>query len=237
MSPLRNANRETLEAKRRISRHQRLSPDDLIRRRLVVRTDGREEWLPPVCDPSRMPVPAEVWIRLSTPDPQARSGPSEPAWDPGDWLRSAVDRWADRRLEVYFVSFDPAPLQAGFFDRVRLLSDRNLRWQTKLLTDGKNLTSTAVLDQVLRSKLDEVYVYVAGLGEPSANGRVLDAVKDLVDLRVARGQNLPKIICRLCPGSPGSSRCVTEITQWVKQAGVDRLEITDKETEEKRLWA
>jgi hypothetical protein len=29
---------------------------------------------------------------------------------------------------------------------------------------------------------------------------------------------------------------ITDMTQWVKQAGIDRLEVTDKDAEEKRLW-
>jgi hypothetical protein len=81
-----------------------------------------------------------------------------------------------------------------------------------------------------------VVFYVAGVGESTINARVLQVTKDLVDLRTARGQNRPNIICRLCPNPTGGQKMITEISQWVRQAGIDRLEVSDKVTEEKRLW-
>ncbi len=219
-------------------RHGRISPDDLIQRKLIIRPDGQEYWVPPLQEPNHPSAPAEVWIRFFEPQKQKYAGSSSPAepWDFSRWLQAAQARWADRKIDIYFLSFDPVPIRPEVFDRLKALHDRGLRWQTRLLTDGKNITSTAILDQLLRSGLDELQVYLAGVAEPVISQRVLGAVKDLVDLRAARRQNHPKIIGRLCPDPAGQARQIAEISQWAKQVGIDRLEVTDKETEEKRLW-
>jgi hypothetical protein len=235
---VRKANQSALEAQRRMTRHERISPDDLIQRKLIIRPDGQEHWVPPIQDPNQPPVPAEIWIRFSEPQKQSHVGPltASESWDFSRWLQVAQARWADRKIDIYFLSFDPVPIRPEVFDRLRTLHDRGLRWQTRLLTDGKNITSTAILDQLLRSGLDELQVYLAGVGEPVVSQRVLGAVKDFVDLRAARRQNHPKIIGRLCPDPTGQAKQIAELSQWAKQVGIDRLEVTDKETEEKRLW-
>jgi len=234
----RKANQTTLEAQRRISRRARSSPEDLVVRKLIIRPNGEQHWVPPIQDPEDPPAPAEVWIRFFEPQMQSRTGGlSQPeSWDFLMWLEEAQARWADRTIDIYFLSFDPVPVRAEVFDRLQALHDRGLRWLTRLLTDGKNIASTAVLDRLLRSGLDELQVYLAGVGEPGINQRVLGAVKDFVDLRTARRQNHPKIIGRLCPDPTGQAKQIAEISQWAKQVGIDRLEVTDKETEEKRLW-
>ncbi len=234
----RKANQSTLEAQRRLTRHERVSPDDLVVRKLIIRPEGQEHWIPPIQDPQHPPVPAEVWIRFSEPHMQDRSGPPAPTevWDFLRWFETAQTRWVDRQIDFYFLSFDAVPIRAEVFNQLKAVRERGLRWQTRLLTDGKNIASTAVLDRLLCSGLDELQVYPAGVGQPVVSQRVLGAMKDFVDLRAARGQNYPKIIGRLCPDPVSQVKQIAEVSQWAKQVGIDRLEVTDKQTEEKRLW-
>ncbi|MFA5863979.1 MAG: hypothetical protein WC975_04750 [Phycisphaerae bacterium] len=242
MPTTRSVTRVALEARRRVIRRERSSPDDQIRRRLIIRPNGEQHWQPgfgTFPPPAELPVPAEVWIRFSEPRaqnyPEPINGPIQ--WDFVRWLDASRTQWADRKIDIYFLSFDLVSIKTDLFERLRAIRDRNLRWQTNLLTDGKNIASTAMLDQLLRSTLDEVQIYVAGLGESAINVKVLGAVKDLVDLRSARRQNHPKIICRLCSHLTGGTKSISEISQWAKQVGIDRLEVVDNQTEEKRLWA
>jgi hypothetical protein len=232
----RSVNRVALEARRRVIRRERSSPDDQIRRRLIIRPNGEQHWQPgfdTFPPPGELPVPGEVWIRFS--EPQAVNGAIQ--WDFVQWLDASRTQWADRKIDIYFLCFDLVSVKTDLFERLRAIRDRNLHWRTKLLTDGKNIASTAMLDRLLRSSLDEVQIYVAGLGESAVNVKVLEAVKDLVDLRSARMQNHPKIICRLCSNPAGGTKLISEVSQWAKQVGIDRLEVTDNQTEEKRLWA
>jgi len=234
---MRNQNNATLDARRRTTRGIRISPDDLVRRRLIILSEGRQVWDPPPMDPAKVPVPAEIWIRLSERS-ENRAGPTVQSadWDFARWLEDAQASWSDRKMDLYFVSFGQAFMKPVFFEQLRALADRNLRWQTRFLTDGRSLASIAVIDQMLRSSLEELHIYVTGLGGSTVDTRALSVMKDLVDLRQARGQNHPNIICRLCPNPTSGPRLIAELSQWVKQAGIDRLEVIDKETEEKRLW-
>jgi hypothetical protein len=235
---VRKANQSTLEAQRRLTRHGRVSPDDLVARKLIIRPDGREHWVPPLENIDRPVVPAEIWIRFSEPQNHNTTGPVTPVepWDFTRWLEAALARWGDRKIDLYFLSFDPVPIRYHVFDRLQALHDRGLRWQTRLLTDGNNIASTAVLDRLLRSGLDEIQVYPAGVGSPVVSQRVLGAMKDFVDLRTARRQNHPKIVGRLCPNPASQAKQIAEVSQWAKQAGIDRMEVTDKHSEEIRLW-
>jgi len=239
---MRRANDETLESRRRLMRSQRSSPEDLIQRRLVIRPGGVQEWQPPLSGDSVSAesslVPSEIWIRFSESKQSGFNGfsASADAWDFKQWLETAQKWWSDRAIDVFLVSFDAMSIKKDVFEKLRAMADRNLPWTTRLVTDGKNIASTATLDQILNSSLKEIQVYVAGLGEPTISSRVLGAVKDLNDLRQARKRKHPMITCRLCPCATNSEKMIADLTQWVKQAGIDRMEVVDKAAEEKRLW-
>jgi hypothetical protein len=229
-----------MEARRKIARQQRMSPEELTRYRLIIQPSGQESWLPSLSDQARQEnkAPAEIWIRLSSPAGQSRAEPVDTtvSWNFSDWLERVLPHWSSQRLEMYMTLFGSTFLNADFFEQLKILADRKLRWGTHFLTDGLALTSTATLDALLRSSLNELQVYVTGIGSSTVNRRVLEAVKDLVDLRRARRQNHPDIICRVCPGMDGGAELIRDLSLWVRQTGVDRLEVTDKVTEEKRLW-
>jgi hypothetical protein len=226
-----------MEARRRIMERKRTSPEDMVRPRLTIHADGSERWLPAVGNESD-PVPSQIWIYL---DGASKNDASEPkaastGWNFPQWLDGAQAKWGGYPLDIVFISFGVGFMKPEFLDDLQVLSARQLRWNSKLLTDGQNLTSTAAIDALLASSLAEVVVYVAGVGESTMNTRALQVTKDLVDLRTARGQNRPNIICRICPNPADGQKMITEISQWVRQAGIDRLEVSDKVTEEKRLW-
>jgi len=140
--------------------------------------------------------------------------------------------WADKRIALHIVSFNAGLTRGHALDQLKPFGGRDHRWTTILVTDGKDLTSTAIIDRILRSPLHEIQVYPAGLSEQAVNARVLNAVKDLIDLRGARMQNLPRIVCRVCT----TGRATVELTQWARQVRLDRLDITERQTEQKRLW-
>jgi hypothetical protein len=228
-----------MDARRRIMEKKRTSPDEVVRPRLTIRADGSEYWSGMILSPEHERVPAQIWIHLDEPSKNAPAS-SELApvasWDFPRWLEQAQAKWGGYPIDLVFVSFGTGFMKPELIEHLQTLAARRLRWSSKLLTDGLNLTSTAAIDALLRSSLDEVIVYVAGVGEAAINARVLQVTKDLVDLRAARGQNRPNIICRICPNPAGGQKIITEMSQWVRQAGIDRLEVSDKVTEEKRLW-
>jgi hypothetical protein len=218
---------------------KRTTPDEVIRPQLTIRADGSERWSGMVLSAEQGCVPSQIWIHLDEPSHGSGSSPatlSAANWDFSRWLEQAQPKWGGYPIDLFLVSFGTGFMKPELLEHLQVLSARRLRWSSKLLTDGLNLTSTAAIDALLRSSLDEIVVYVAGVGEAAVNTRVLQVTKDLVDLRTARGQNRPNIICRICPNPAGGQKIITEMSQWVRQAGIDRLEVSDKVTEEKRLW-
>jgi hypothetical protein len=225
-----------MKTDRQVARQQRRSPDELIDRRLVIRPSGEDHWVPPLNNPEQAKPPAEIWVRLTEPTEQHHTGQANQKLEWDFISRLSRTRWADQEIDLYFLSFGAAFMRPELFEYLQAVADRELDWRTHLVTDGRDLTSTATIDALLRSSLDELQVYVTGLGESTISYRVLEAVKDLVDLRSARGQNHPNIICRLCPHPASSEKLTTELSLWARQVCIDRLDITDKETEEAKLW-
>lgn len=228
-----------MDARRRIMEKKRTSPDEVVRPRLTVRADGSERWSEMILSADHGCVPSQIWIYLDEPSHGSGSNPaalSDTHWDFSHWLEQAQAQWGGYPIDLFLVSFGTGFMKPELLEHLQVLAARRLRWSCKLLTDGLNLTSTAAIDALLRSCLDEVIVYAAGVGEATLNARVLQVTKDLVDLRAARGQNRPNVICRICPNPTGGQKIITEMSQWVRQAGIDRLEVSDKVTEEKRLW-
>lgn len=181
-------------------------------------------------------APAEIWIYLTDPARDTHAGPAHPAeqWDFEKWMHEAASRWADKEITLYIVSFDAGLTRNNLLCKLRRPAEAIGKWRIILVTDGKDLTNTAMIDRILRCGLDELQVYPAppGAGEIAVNPRVLNAVKDLVDLRRARRQNLPRIVCRLC----ATGKAADDLAQWARQVNIDRLELVDGPTEEKRLW-
>ena len=113
------------------------------------------------------------------------------------------------------------------FDYLDAIAGKCPNWHSRLFTDGQDLTSTATIDAILRSPLGQLKIYIAGLGETKINHKVLEAVKDLVDLRAARCQNHPDIICNLCSHAADTEKLSREMSRWIRQVKIDKLEITD----------
>lgn len=238
MPTARSINKVVMDARRRNMGKKRISPSEVERPRLTVRADGSESWSGARQTAESDRVPSQIWIYLDDFTPGAVGGTeiASIGWDFSHWLEKAQARWGGHPIDLFLVSFGTGFMRSELLEYLQTLAVRRLRWSCRLLTDGLSLTSTAAIDALLCSSLDEVVVYVAGVGE-TINVRALQVTKDLVDLRTRRGQNRPDIICRVCPNpAGGQKKMITEISQWVRQAGIDRLEVSDKVTEEKRLW-
>lgn len=235
MTQLRRTDPHTFETRRLSSQARRQPPPAAYK--LVVTPDGRQHWLPALTGPSAtadLPVPSQIWIYLTDPTHGQRSGPSpnQTQRDIARRLTDLVARWSEQTILLYLVSFNAALTHGNVVDRLTSLAEKINHWQTVLISDGHDLTSTAMIDKLLQSPIDELCVSPAAPSGQTVNTRALNAVKDLIDLRHARRQNLPRIVCRLC----ADSECLTDLTRWSRQANVDRLDMIDGATEEQRLW-
>lgn len=202
--------------------------------RLIIQPDGQQRRCPipgntDVSDDRVLPT--EIWLNLTLREQDNQAEPRS-QFDSRLWFDSAVGKWANQDVTVHIVSFGAAMVRSGLLDRLVCLQDERHRWRVILVGDGADLTSTANIDKILRSCLCELQMYPAGLGDRTVNVRVLNAVKDLIDLRASRMQNRPRIIFRVCAGGPQT----VELTHWSRQVRLDRLDITDRDTEERRLW-
>jgi len=190
--------------------------------KLIVGCNGDPQWYPQA-PLNETVVPGEIWFQTNVP---AQSSPAEPSqsetWNIERWLRKLPQTWAEKELVFCILSFDLGLAKGDIFDR--LASIIPTRWPVVLVTDGRDLTRMAMIDRILRSRVDELQIYPAGLTETGANQRVLHATKDLIDLRRARGQNLPKIVYRVCAKSGNAP---VELTQWARQVGIDRLDVEE----------
>ena len=230
----RTANQDVLDAQRQVSRRTRRPP--VAARKLIILPSGEKLWHPPVDDADRRRdaiAPAEVWMYLSTPQQDNRWAEGGTAgWSFKDWLTESLQKWANRNLALYVVSFHGALLHGNVLDELDLLSKSSCRWRIIVLTDGSDLTSMAMIDKVLRAGIHELQIYPAAPMETGVNRRTLNVIKDLTELRRARGQSLPTIVCRLA----ADSASMEEMTQWARQVNIDRLDIVDGKTEENRIW-
>lgn len=195
--------------------------------KVIVHSDGREQWVPKRNIHSD-PAPASIKVILS-------ENGAESKLDIGNWLKNALARWSENEISISFVCFDFAIVRTNLLQHLSSLNVKH-RWKIMLYTDGKDFTSTSVLDKLLQAPVDELYIYPSDLGSEQLNPRILEVVKDLVDLRNSRMQNKPFIVCRMSPENGKNPRLEEQISQWSRQINPDRFEISTLETEEERLW-
>jgi hypothetical protein len=184
-------------------------------------------------------IPTRVLIWLN--DPKLPANPSMRLFQNNfeQWIRNAKQRWLDRTIEFDFLLFNTSTFSLDILKEASSKFANTPNWMMNLMTDGLGLTSTSVLDWLLTSLIRKFVVYPSGRSGGALNHRILSFIKDFVDLRTARRQNIPEIICRYCLSGDAvnSEKAADDINRWLKQVGLDKLEITDKETEEQRLWA
>lgn len=198
---------ERITSLRTLAGHRRQPP--IKNTTLVITPTGQ-----PRSHPPGSAAPDHIWVYVTDVDPTDR-------------LQEAVRTWADRSLALTVVSFDGGLIRSGVIEAVA-----TTHWSVTLITDGADLTGTANIDAVLRAGIDEVHVYPAGLGERAVNRRVLDAVRELVDLRQARGQNRPCIICRVCADTPAAA----ELRIWSRQVPIDEWVVAERRSEKQHVW-
>ncbi|NLX06029.1 MAG: hypothetical protein GXY33_12895 [Phycisphaerae bacterium] len=228
MSPSDEA---SLDAQRSITAQRRQPPAPDYR--LVIQPTGEQVWHPGL-NGSRLsspPAPSEIFVHLSDlQDPYATAPEPLSGWDFQEFLRKSLARWSGKAVTLYIISFGGMLMRTSLLDQLGPITAKPYRWQIVLATDGSDLASTAMIDKLLNSPIHEIRFYPAGLAEGVGNTRNLNAAKDLLDLRRARGQKLPVLACRVC-----GRATPPELAQWARQVSVDRLDLADRQTEERHL--
>jgi len=231
----RSVTRRGIEARRQHAVGKRHPP--VTTHKLIITPDGRTCRVPPIADGADRTdglAPTEIWVYLTDPrlDGHIHHDLFELSRVVTRRLATWAANWADSEISLYIISFNAALIRSGLFDRFDRIAQKARPWQVTLATDGTDLASMAMIDKVLGSRIDRLNIYPARIDEPSLNRRALDASRDIIELRRARGQNRPTIVCRACEENPATP----ELKQWARQTGIDRLEQTDRQTEETQLW-
>ncbi len=151
----------------------------VVEHKVIVHSDGREEWVPAITGQSqKYAAPASIKIVLSEDGDGSK-------WDIGNWLRNALARWSEEEITLSLVCFDFSIVKTNLLNQLVPLDGKH-RWKVLMLTDGKDLTNTAILDKILNAHIDELYIYPSDIGSENLNPRIVEAVKYLVDLRGSR---------------------------------------------------
>jgi len=159
--------------------------------RWVVGARGRFEETWPEDSP-----PCEIWVDLD------RLGPSGASWLASTYVGSLASSWADRPIAMVVSASDGARLDEAAWRGVEGIRRAARSWRLVLRTVGDGAASMAVIDRVLSGQFDEIQLTTGGapesaltdVGAAGLRGRVLSAIKQLVELRNARGQARPLVV-------------------------------------------
>lgn len=176
-------------------------------------------------EPAVMPdvPPAEIRIRVDDgPDPDLDR-------TAGDWLIDLAGTWGNREILVRLMACDGHRVTEAHWSLVSRAAQTATRWRFVLQTDGTGLTSMEMIDRLLSGPFDEAhFVFQADQSRWRRPGeRLLMLIKDLVELRTARGQSRPLIAWRfegrLTAGK--DEQTLRDVRSTVRQLGVDRFEV------------
>jgi len=188
---------------------------------LTVDPSGQQRW-----HPSDAEIPDEIHVYLADPtnDDHDQQSDGSDAWRLDQFLSDALQRWSHKPVVLSIVSTDGQIVRRRVLSQLRLLAEQDHKWRLIVVTDGKDLTSTAVIDQVLRSPITELRICGALAGSDAISNRILNAVKDLIDLRNRRRQERPQVLFRLTAGG-NEPVDLEQARRRIKQTGADKVEV------------
>ncbi len=185
----------------------------------IVAADGR------LMAPESVPAapPAEIRVRV---DAEPDRNPAGADWD---WLIELAGTWGNREILLRLSPTDGRAVPEDLWSVVTRAKAVAGRWRFILQTDGGGLTSMEMIDRLLSGPFDEVqFVFRSGrAGWRRPGERLLMLIKDLVELRTARGQAKPLIAWRYEGKLTGreDERSLRDVRATVRQLGVDRFEV------------
>jgi len=168
------------------------------------------------CDGS---PPAEIWYGVAAGDAESSS------WQPPGWLEAEVRRWADGSVLLGVTATSGClPCEAAW-QWLSELRQTAAGWRLVLRTDGRGMSSMPAIHRVLSGPFDEVHLVTEW--DDGARERVLNVMKQLVELRSARGQDVPSVVWVYETPDSGQPdpTALRDAQRRARQIGVDRFEM------------
>ncbi len=240
----------SIEQSRKFMSGQRISPARHIKYKLLVGCDGYHRWIPSIeaegnneLELAIVPDDIYVFVSDAKKSEEGVSGKGKnlyAQWDVGAWLGGILKKWSTYEITIRFVSFDYGSVRVNLFSQLDKFKEIEHNWRILLVSDGKEFANTSVMNDLLNSPIDRLEIYPYDRVSGEINFRVLEALKNLIDLRDKRRQNLPSIVCKVRSKSVGDIEKIRVIEQKAKQAGIDEFVVMDdaymSETEEPEIW-
>ncbi len=213
---------ETIDAGRQATSAKRNSP--VCTYRLTIRADGEQEWNPSLNTRRSLeqPAPSEIYVYLADANADPYAPPSDQPCLSLALLDEAVEKWGRDKLALNVVSFNGAITRLNALDKLDHIVEHSPEWSVTVITDGLDLTGMPMIDRMLRSKIHEVKIYPTTADGLQLNTRVLNAARDMIELRAKRKQERPVVTCLADESNENNA----EFTGYVRQVGFDRVEIT-----------
>ncbi|MBN1488591.1 MAG: hypothetical protein JXA69_01635 [Phycisphaerae bacterium] len=177
-------------------------------------------------DPAGTKAPRTLLVEATTP-----AGAIADWWH-GDWWLRAATAWGKSRLRLVVLPTPGALLHADVLERLARLAIAARSWVLGGRSDGTGLASTAAIDELLRSAYHEME-FVLAADALSTRGRGHDGVlaqrglavmKDIIELRDARGLQRPKVVWLWQPTpTADDAEHRTAARELARQLRVDRF--------------
>ena len=201
------------------------------RRSRPVRPGG-ERWIPAcgtaIPDVTALPAPHTLWVEATD------SRGEIAAWWEGPWWGRCTAAWGRAPVRMILLPTPGALLHRAVLARLNRIAVAARRWRLIARTCGESLAGIAAIDHLLRAPYHEVQFCLAdgawsGVGRGRsglAAQRMLAAMKDLVDLREARGLSRPRVVWFWdAPPSLEDPERLAKARAVARQLRVDRFEV------------
>jgi hypothetical protein len=205
-----------------------------VHRRLDPRRASAERWIPAqgtaMPDPATSPAPTALWIEATDSRGQLA------AWWLDGWWDGCLAAWGRAPLRLVLLPTPGAVLLRPVLERLAGIREAARKWQLVAQTRGDGLASMASVDRLLCSPYDEIQFLIGtgvfggrerGYGGSSAR-RVLSVMKEIVELRGARGLKRPAVVwlwdVAQIAGDPGR---LADARTVARQLQVDRFVVPE----------
>ncbi|MBN1341872.1 MAG: hypothetical protein JXQ73_04290 [Phycisphaerae bacterium] len=173
--------------------------------------------------------PCEIWF-------QSDHGHCLPkSWNPPGWLDPAVHQWSELPILMGFEAAKGALPSELAWQCFRGVAGAAPGWQLVLRTDGGGVVGMPSIDRVLSGPFGEVQFVCDRTSRGDARGgeRVLLMMKQLIELRQARGQERPLVawIVKTDATGPGRDEIMRSVRSTARQLGLDRFEVVVEQTQ------